>query len=104
MATKKAPRKERRKRMGSTDIFSTARGARMPELIHPMLATLVDDPFSDPEWIFETKWDGFRSICFVKDGKSRFVFRHQIEMTAQYPELANVGKQVEAKQAILDGE
>src|SRR5216684_4642807 len=85
-------------------ICSTARGARMPEIIHPMLATLVDDPFSDPEWIFETKWDGFRSICFVKDGKARFVSRNQIEMTAQYPELAGVGKQVEAKQAILDGE
>jgi bifunctional non-homologous end joining protein LigD len=76
----------------------------MPEVIHPMLATLVDDPFSDPEWIFETKWDGFRSICFVKNGKARFVSRNQIEMTAQYPELADVGKQVEAKQAILDGE
>src|SRR3982074_2528867 len=104
MVTKKAPRTKSRKRMASTDICSTARAARMPEVIHPMLATLVDDPFSDPEWIFETKWDGFRSICFVKNGKARFVSRNQIEMTAQYPELANVGKQVEAKQAILDGE
>lgn len=69
-----------------------------------MLATLVDDPFSNPEWIFETKWDGFRSICFVKGGKARFVSRNQLEMTAQYPELAEVGKQVDAKQAILDGE
>lgn len=76
----------------------------MPSIIHPMLATLVDDPFSNPEWIFETKWDGFRSICFVKDGKARFVSRNQIEMTAQYPELAGVGKQVDAKEAILDGE
>ena len=36
-----------------------ARKTRMPTVIHPMLATLVDDPFSDPDWIFETKWDGF---------------------------------------------
>jgi len=76
----------------------------MPELIHPMLATLVDDPFSNPEWIFETKWDGFRSICFVKQGKSRFVSRNQIDMTPQYPELASVAKQIGAKEAILDGE
>jgi len=85
-------------------ICSAARAARMPEVIHPMLATLVDDPFSDPEWIFETKWDGFRSVCFVEDSKARFVSRNQLEMTAQYPELADVGKQVDAKQAILDGE
>src|SRR5258708_13107079 len=76
----------------------------MPEIIHPMLATLVDDSFSDPEWIFETKWDGFRSVCFVKNGKSRFVSRNQIEMTPQYPELTGVANQIEAKEAILDGE
>src|SRR6267142_451216 len=85
-------------------ICSSARAARMPEIIHPMLATLVDDPFSDPEWIFETKWDGFRSICFVENGEPRFVSRNQIDMTPQYPELAGVAKQIDAKEAILDGE
>src|SRR5712692_9096177 len=85
-------------------ICSAARKARMPEVIHPMLATLVDKPFSNPEWIFETKWDGFRSICFIRRGKARFVSRNQLEMTAQYPELAQVPKQIEAKEAILDGE
>jgi hypothetical protein len=24
-----------------------------------MLATLTDAPFDDPDWVFETKWDGF---------------------------------------------
>src|SRR5260221_621224 len=85
-------------------ICSAAHKSRMPAVIHPMLATLVDDPFSNPEWIFETKWDGFRSICFVKQGKSRFVSRNQIDMTPQYPELASVAKQIGAKEAILDGE
>jgi bifunctional non-homologous end joining protein LigD len=85
-------------------VCPSARAARMPDVIKPMLATLVDDPFSDPDWIFETKWDGFRSVCFVKDGKARFVSRNQLEMTAQYPELVAVGKQVDAKEAILDGE
>src|SRR5437588_2602079 len=81
-----------------------ARKARMPKIIHPMLATLVDDPFSDPEWVFETKWDGFRSVCFVRNGQARFVSRNQIEMTPQYPELHDVAKQIDAKEAILDGE
>ncbi len=76
----------------------------MPQIIHPMLATLVDEPFSDPEWIFETKWDGFRSVCFVRNGRARFVSRNQLEMTAQYPELAPLAKQIDAKEAILDGE
>src|ERR1043165_556278 len=86
------------------DTCPAARKSRMPAIIKPMLATLVDDPFSDPEWIFETKWDGFRSVCFIKNGKARFVSRNQIEMTPQYPELADLPKQVDAKEAILDGE
>jgi len=35
--------------------YSAARAARMPVKINPMLATLVDEPFSDTDWIFETK-------------------------------------------------
>lgn len=69
-----------------------------------MLATLVDEPFSDPDWIFETKWDGYRSVCFLKNGQARFVSRNQIEMAPQYPELANIARHVRAKEAILDGE
>ena len=81
-----------------------ARAARMPEVIHPMLATLVDKPFSDEDWVFETKWDGFRSVCFMKNGRARLVSRNQIEMTPQYPELEDLAKQFKAKQAIVDGE
>jgi ATP-dependent DNA ligase len=33
----------------------------------PMLATLVDEPFDDKEWVFETKWDGFRLITEKRD-------------------------------------
>ena len=76
----------------------------MPAVINPMLATLVDRPFSDPDWIFETKWDGVRALCFITKGSARFVSRNQIEMTAQYPELLEIAKQVKASQAILDGE
>ena len=97
----KQPSKKTAKRAA---ICAAARKARMPDVINPMLATLVDEPFSNPEWIYETKWDGFRSVCFIRKGKAQFVSRNQIEMTPQYPELANVPKQIAAKEAILDGE
>ena len=76
----------------------------MPSIIRPMLATLVDEPFSDSDWIFETKWDGYRSVCFISKDKARFVSRNQIEMTPQYPELADIAKQIDANAAIIDGE
>ena len=94
----------RKSKSDAATLCAGARKARMPNEINPMLATLVDEPFSDPEWIYETKWDGFRSVCFIDRGSARFVSRNQIEMTPQYPELANVPKQINAKQAILDGE
>src|SRR6266699_6922173 len=92
------------KKSAKKPFCSDARRASMPAEIHPMLATLVDEPFSNSDWIFETKWDGFRSVCFIRKGKARFVSRNQLEMTQQYPELATIAKHVDAKEAILDGE
>jgi bifunctional non-homologous end joining protein LigD len=40
----------------------------MPTLLDPMLPTLVKQPFSNPEWLFEVKWDGFRALCFLPSG------------------------------------
>jgi len=76
----------------------------MPQIIRPMLATLVDKPFSDPEWLFETKWDGIRAVCFLNNGRARFVSRNQNDLSSQYPELANIGDSISGEQAILDGE
>jgi bifunctional non-homologous end joining protein LigD len=76
----------------------------MPTAIHPMLATSVDDPFDDPEWLFEIKWDGYRAIAFIAEGKVRLVSRNQNDLTAQYPELHNILSFIKAQTAILDGE
>src|SRR4030095_12298744 len=81
-----------------------ARKAAMPASIKPMLATLVDEAFSDPDWLFETKWDGVRAICFIRNGKARFISRNPIEMTAQYPELANIANSINGSNVVLDGE
>jgi bifunctional non-homologous end joining protein LigD len=76
----------------------------MPTTIHPMLATSVDEPFDGAEWLFEIKWDGYRAIAFIADGKLRLVSRNQNELTERFPELKDLPKFVKAKSAILDGE
>jgi bifunctional non-homologous end joining protein LigD len=76
----------------------------MPTTIHPMLATPVDEPFDGAEWLFEIKWDGYRAIAFIDDGKLRLVSRNQNELTARFPELKDLPKFIKAKSAILDGE
>jgi len=76
----------------------------MPSVIHPMLATLVDKPFDDDEWLFEIKWDGYRAVAFIDEGKVRLVSRNQNDLTAEYPELKDLAQNVRARTAILDGE
>jgi bifunctional non-homologous end joining protein LigD len=76
----------------------------MPAAIHPMLATSVEEPFDDPEWLFEIKWDGYRAVAFITKGKVRLVSRNQNDLTAQYPELHSLPEYVRAETAILDGE
>src|SRR5690606_20906083 len=43
--------------VGEVDL-SAAPEAPMPDFIPPMAATLASGPFSDPDWLFEIKWDG----------------------------------------------
>jgi bifunctional non-homologous end joining protein LigD len=76
----------------------------MPTVIHPMLATTIDEAFDAPDWLFEIKWDGYRAVAFLENGKLRLVSRNQNELTPRYPELKDLPKFVHAKTAVLDGE
>jgi len=76
----------------------------MPAAIHPMLATLVEEPFDDDQWLFEVKWDGYRAVTFIKNGEARLVSRNQNQLTGEFPEIAKVVGELKAENAILDGE
>ncbi|MGH9495419.1 MAG: non-homologous end-joining DNA ligase [Candidatus Sulfotelmatobacter sp.] len=76
----------------------------MPTAIHPMLAESIEEPFDGKDWLFEIKWDGYRAVAFIKEGKVRLVSRNQNELTGRYPELKDMPRFVKAKNAILDGE
>jgi bifunctional non-homologous end joining protein LigD len=78
--------------------------APMPTVIHPMLATSIEQPFDGPDWLFEIKWDGYRAVAFIDKGHVRLVSRNQNDLTAQYPDLRDLPESVQAKTAILDGE
>ena len=76
----------------------------MPTAIHPMLATSIDEPFDGADWLFEIKWDGYRAVAFIDNGKVRLVSRNQNDLTPRYPELKDLPQFVKARNAILDGE
>ena len=76
----------------------------MPTAIYPMLASISEQPFDDPNWLFEIKWDGYRVVAFIEKGSVRLVSRNQNDLSSRYPELRVVPKLVKAEAAILDGE
>ena len=69
-----------------------------------MLPTPRKFPFSDPDWIFEPKWDGYRALCLIEHGSVRFMSRNKKELTERFPELATVKEAIRGRSAILDGE
>lgn len=68
-----------------------------------MLAHLAEEPFDSEDFWYEPKWDGTRTLCFLKEGKLRFQNRRLIDTTNRYPEL-ELWRDIDAKEAILDGE
>ncbi len=80
------------------------KSAPFPENVKPMLATPVDEPFEDARWIFEVKWDGYRSICYVDHDRIRFISRGQIDLGEKFPELIAARPEIAAQTAVIDGE
>jgi bifunctional non-homologous end joining protein LigD len=81
-----------------------ARQASLPASLSPMLATLIDRPFSDPDWLFEIKWDGARTLAWIVEGEVRLRSRAGNDVMQQYPELVSLPQHISAHQALLDGE
>jgi bifunctional non-homologous end joining protein LigD len=74
-----------------------------PPTYEPMMAVLTAKPFDDDEWLFEVKWDGHR--CLANLGTAtRLTSRTTRDMTAQFPELIDMHRQLAARNAVVDGE
>jgi bifunctional non-homologous end joining protein LigD len=69
----------------------------------PMKAVLTDQPFSDPNWVFERKLDGVRCGAIRTGGRVRLLSRSGQDMTRSYPELVEA-LEVDGPDLVLDGE
>jgi bifunctional non-homologous end joining protein LigD len=68
-----------------------------------MLATLTDQPFDDPDWVFETKWDGFRAIAVAAPGHASLCSRNGNDISRKYPSICAALSAIK-QAAVLDGE
>jgi bifunctional non-homologous end joining protein LigD len=74
-----------------------------PRKVSPVLATLADLPFDDPEWIFEIKWDGYRAIAILNGRSAQLLSRNDKSFREKfYPVYLSL--QQWKIEAVLDGE
>ncbi|HZD53777.1 MAG TPA: DNA ligase D, partial [Woeseiaceae bacterium] len=71
--------------------------------VKPMLAT-PGEPFSDPDWVFEIKYDGYRLLAGKEHGQVRLLSRNGNDFTTVFPEIAEVLSSLPFDHFLLDGE
>ena len=69
-----------------------------------MLATLQELPFSEPEWIFEIKYDGVRVLAERNGDTVELYGRNGTQITNRYPELREALKKLPIEHFVIDGE
>ena len=71
----------------------------------PMLATLVDAPPPDEaNWVDEMKYDGFRAIVAIVDGRIAMWSRNKLDLIPRFPVIADAVRKIKLPEAVLDGE
>jgi bifunctional non-homologous end joining protein LigD len=80
-----------------------SRKSTLPKRLQPMLATLTDAPFDDPDWVFEDKYDGFRMISEIRNGSVALYSRNGKIISHSYIEVAKALEGVKGD-AVIDGE
>lgn len=68
-----------------------------------MLATLTDAPFDDPDWVFESKWDGFRMVATIENGSVSLYSRNGKLVSESYRPVARALERI-GRDAVIDGE
>ena len=68
-----------------------------------MLATLVKEPFDHPDWLFEVKWDGYRAIAEIQDGKVSLYTRNHVSLNQKFFPVTEALQKL-GFEAVLDGE
>ena len=73
-----------------------------PDWVEPMAATLTQERFTGPEWIFERKFDGIRLLAFKHGQDVRLFSRNRLPQ--HIPSIVQAIMELPIDDAILDGE
>jgi len=85
------------------DLNAATRIKNFPDDWRPQLATLADAPFDNDDWLFETKFDGYRALAQIRSGDVELISRNGLSFSGKYPEIVKA-LEILRSDMILDGE
>lgn len=81
------------------------RQSKAPPAFQPVqLATLVDSVPEGPDWLHETKYDGYRALLAIGGGEARVYTRSGKDWSERFPRLIAAAAAIPADEALIDGE
>jgi bifunctional non-homologous end joining protein LigD len=95
---------EKTSRPRASAVASRATAAKLPPFVEPQLATLAPRVPQGADWVHEIKFDGYRILATVKDGRAILRSRRGNDWTAQFRSAAEALGGLACRQAVLDGE
>ena len=72
--------------------------------VKPIIPTWRNDPFDDPDWLFDLKYDGFRGLFHLQRGRGRFISRNSSTLSRFEALGDQVATELDVTDAVLDGE
>ena len=99
---KQSRREQKAQRSGVKD--DSAGSAALPEFVPPSLATLRDQAPSEPGWLHEIKFDGYRIQARIDRGRVALLTRKGLDWTDKFPNVAAAAAKLGARSALIDGE
>jgi bifunctional non-homologous end joining protein LigD len=75
-----------------------------PDWLQPMAATLTQERFTNPDWVFERKYDGIRLLAFKQGAAVRLYSRNRLLQNDARPRIVKAMAALPLQQLILDGE
>jgi len=83
--------------------YKAKKRTSFPKNIFPMLATLTEQMIEENGWSYEIKWDGYRAMAYIDNGKAELRSRNNKSFNEQFYPVYNAVKEWKIK-AVLDGE
>ena len=75
----------------------------MPQGLTPMFASVAGEPFDDPDWVYEVKWDGYRALAEIRGDGVSLYSRNGVSFNKRFAPIAEALRKYGAD-AVLDGE